>query len=174
MVTQFDRELVMTDRTMEFFSWDELAKQIGHPYPLWPSAILKELIDNGLDAAEDAGQPPRIEVIIEDDRIAVSDNGGGIPLDELARSIDFATRTTIKAHYVAPTRDRQGKALKTILAAPFVVSGDQERVTIDAHGVRHDILIRADRLSGRPGVKQMESPSAVKTGSVIALDWGRR
>jgi hypothetical protein len=40
------------DRTMEFFSTKELAQQIGAQPADWPIFLLKELIDNGLDAAE--------------------------------------------------------------------------------------------------------------------------
>ena len=171
MTPAMTRETVTIDRAMEFFREDELAKQIGFSRPWWAAAILKEVIDNGLDAAEDAGRPPEVEVRIGSDGFTVADNGPGIRPEVVAGSLDFTTRTTDKALYVAPTRGRQGNAMKTIWAAPFVVSGGTGEVTIEACGVRHDVAVTTDRLNGTPNVDRAESPSAVKPGSVFAVRW---
>jgi DNA topoisomerase VI subunit B len=45
-------------RELEFFSKKELQMQIGHREELWLLALLKELIDNALDACETASVPP--------------------------------------------------------------------------------------------------------------------
>ena len=39
-------------REMEFFTEKELQMQIGYGKAWWPVAILKELVDNALDACE--------------------------------------------------------------------------------------------------------------------------
>ena len=39
---------------MDFLSAKELVTQTGHSVDEWPFVILKELIDNALDAAEEA------------------------------------------------------------------------------------------------------------------------
>jgi hypothetical protein len=44
----------------------------------WPLVVAKELLDNSLDAAEEAEVAPDITVIVEADRIIVRDNAGGI------------------------------------------------------------------------------------------------
>ena len=46
----------------------------------WPLVVLKELVDNALDAAEKVGVPPQISVSVGDGVIAVQDNGPGIPI----------------------------------------------------------------------------------------------
>jgi DNA topoisomerase VI subunit B len=73
------RTTFTTSRLLEFFSEAELAKQIGHQRNLWPIAILKELVDNALDACESAGvKVPKIKAEIGDDFFSVADNGPGI------------------------------------------------------------------------------------------------
>ena len=49
------RQTFKQNRTLEFFSEKELSMQLGHSRRFWPIAILKELIDNSLDACETAG-----------------------------------------------------------------------------------------------------------------------
>src|SRR6266852_464178 len=125
-----ERTTFETSRLLEFFSEKELVMQIGHNRSLWPAAILKELIDNGLDACEKAGVSPRIRVCVEDNALVVRDNGPGLPVDTLARSLDYAVRVSDKAHYVSPTRGRLGNALKCVWAAPFVVDGRHGQVEV--------------------------------------------
>ncbi len=48
------RESFRTSRLLDFFSEKELAAQIGHQVADWPLVIGKELIDNSLDACEEA------------------------------------------------------------------------------------------------------------------------
>ena len=64
---------------LEFFSEKELMMQIGHSKQLWPLALARELIDNGLDACESAGMPPTIRVIVEPDALSIADSGPGLP-----------------------------------------------------------------------------------------------
>jgi hypothetical protein len=49
-----DRLIFTTSRLAEFSSEKELINQTGHDSDDWPLVILKELIDNALDAAEGA------------------------------------------------------------------------------------------------------------------------
>jgi DNA topoisomerase VI subunit B len=58
MQQAFERTTFQTSRLLEFFSEKELQLQIGFAIEQWPIALLKELIDNALDAAESAGVPP--------------------------------------------------------------------------------------------------------------------
>jgi hypothetical protein len=61
-------------RLMEFCSERELQNQTGHSVYEWPLVIAKELIDNGLDACEEAEVPPEIQIVVEKDTIVVQDN----------------------------------------------------------------------------------------------------
>ena len=45
------RTVFQTSRVLEFFTDKELTMQIGFPRQQWPLALLKELLDNALDAA---------------------------------------------------------------------------------------------------------------------------
>src|SRR4029453_10816768 len=118
----------------------------GHSRHAWPVVIAKELLDNALDAAEEAGTPPVIEVKVDDDGITVEDNGPGIPADVVADVLDFGVRVSSREAYVSPTRGAQGNALKTIVAMPFVLDGRHGLVEIEARSVRHEIDFGVDRI----------------------------
>ena len=124
----FNRETFTTDRTLEFFSEKELQMQIGHSPNWWPVAMVKELIDNSLDACETAGVLPEIEVIVEADAVSIKDNGPGLPVKIIEQSLDYMIRVSDKSHYVSPTRGQLGNALKCLWAVPFVMSGDSGQI----------------------------------------------
>jgi DNA topoisomerase VI subunit B len=75
MSAALQRETFTTSRLAEFCTLRELEKQTGHDATDWPVYVAKELIDNALDATEEAGISPQIEVLLGDDSITVSDNG---------------------------------------------------------------------------------------------------
>ena len=120
------------------------------------SSIIKELIDNALDACEEAGIAPVIRVTVARGKIRVRDNGPGIPPETVASILDFTTRTSSREAYVAPDRGRQGNALKTILAMPFALSGEEGRVEIVARGIRHEITFRVDRIAQQPVIDHQQ------------------
>ena len=68
MMQQLKRTTFETSRLMEFFSEKELAMQIGSDPASWPLALVKELIDNALDACESAGTAPQITVTVKTTR----------------------------------------------------------------------------------------------------------
>src|SRR6516164_6268768 len=75
----FTRAVFTTSRLLDFCSKRELVKQVGHAVEQWPLVILKELLDNSIDAAEEAGKAPSIQVEVSRGKIVVTDNGPGIP-----------------------------------------------------------------------------------------------
>ena len=78
--SSLEREVFSLSRELEYFTADELEKQTGYPRDRWwPDVIAKELFDNGLDGAETAGVAPELTVCWSGSRLAVADNGGGIP-----------------------------------------------------------------------------------------------
>ncbi len=87
------RTTFSASRLLDFCSIDELVKQTGHSPTEWPLVILKELVDNALDACEEAGVAPIIEVVVDGDGIAVSDNGPGIPASTVESLLDYHVRT---------------------------------------------------------------------------------
>jgi DNA topoisomerase VI subunit B len=164
-----------TDRLLEFTSVAELSKLIGYTPGLWPAVAIKELIDNALDAAEDANIAPTIAIRIStiDHTIMVSDNGPGIAADVIERLADFRTKTSSREAYVAPTRGAQGNAVQTVLAMPFALEGTSGRTIIEAHGIAHPITFTIDHVHRVPRIDITRQPSSVQNGTSITLQWPR-
>ncbi len=85
----FDRTTFSTSRLMEFFTEKELQMRIGYSKVLWPLILLKELVDNSLDACENARIQPKIEILLEADTLSVLDNGPGLPTATLEQSLNY-------------------------------------------------------------------------------------
>jgi DNA topoisomerase VI subunit B len=165
------RETFSTSRLIEFVSRKELTAQTGHGPEDWPLVVLKELTDNALDACEEAGIAPVIRVTVAGGKIRVRDNGPGIPTETVASILDFTTRTSSREAYVAPDRGAQGNALKTILAMPFALSGDEGRVEIVAKGVRHTVVFRTDQIRQVPVLDLATEAAPVRIGTSITVHW---
>jgi hypothetical protein len=102
-VKELDRATFRTSRLLDFCSQKELTAQTGHAMAEWPVVILKELIDNALDACEEAGISPCIEIRVDDEAIVIKDNGPGMPDDVIADILDFSIRVSSREAYIAPT-----------------------------------------------------------------------
>ena len=161
-----------TSRLLEFFTEKELTMQIGHDQRLWPLALVKELVDNALDACDLAGIAPKIIVTVEPDAVSVLDNGPGLPERTLERSLDYLVRVSDKAFYVSPTRGQLGNALKCVWAAPYVVDGEHGRVEVRTAGRCHVIDVTLDRIAQEPVLDHtMHEDGIVKTGTLVTLHW---
>ena len=88
--------------------------------------IVKELIDNALDACEEQGIAPEIAITIDEDSIMVADKGR-----DPARGRRYGARLLgpgLKPRGVCRSGPgRPGNALKTIVAMPFVLNGEVGR-----------------------------------------------
>jgi hypothetical protein len=117
----------------------------GQTAPDFGNVVLKELIDNALDACESAGIEPRINVTTGLNTngqmvLTVSDNAGGLSRDVIEKILDFSTRNSTNAVYKSPTRGAQGNALKTILCIPTALKElGGGLVVIESKGLRHEI-----------------------------------
>ena len=114
-------------RLAEFTSRAELVNQTGHAIDEWPLVQMKELVDNAIDAAEEAGVPPMVEIAVSSTGITVTDNGAGLGEEAIVDILDYSSRTSSREAYVSPTRGAQGNALETLLAMPFVLDGQRGR-----------------------------------------------
>ena len=146
----FKREVFKTSRLMDFFSRKELTAQVGHPERDWPLVAIKELVDNALDACEEAETEPVIHVTVDDHGIEVTDNGPGLPGCAIDAILDFSVRVSSREAYVSPTRGARGNALKTLIAMPFVLDGEAGTVEIEACGARHVITCEVDHIQQKP------------------------
>jgi DNA topoisomerase VI subunit B len=162
----------MTSRLAEFCTQSELVRLTGHAVDYWPRYIFKELVDNALDAAEEAGTAPVIKINASNGIITVDDNGPGIPAETVTSILDYGTRTSSRAAYVAPTRGAQGNALQTILAMPYVLAGGEDNALtiIESRGVKHSISFSQDPVSQEPCIEHTQEPSNVITaGTSISV-----
>jgi hypothetical protein len=133
----------------DFFTVNGLQSSTGQTSRDFGNVVLKELIDNALDACESAGIEPRINVAANytDNGqmvLTVSDNGAGLDGAIVEKILDFDTRTSDKAAYKSPTRGAQGNALKTIFGIPTASFKELGLdggglVTIESKGLRHEI-----------------------------------
>ncbi len=167
MSVVLERTVFETSRDAEYVDLRELQAQTGQAREQFAAVILKELVDNALDACETAGIAPRVTIDVTDDagmlQIAVSDNGTGISPETVERITNFQTRTSDKAAYRAPTRGAQGNALKTVLGIPCAL-GHHAPIMIEACGVRHAITISVDPAGElRIDRKRMPMPTACGT-----------
>lgn len=171
MSAELRRTAFSTSRFLEFFDVKELQMQIGHDRHTWPIALVKELIDNGLDACEAAGIAPVLSVDVDLDAVAVSDNGLGLPVEILHGSLDYSVRVSDKRHYVAPTRGQLGNALKTIWAAPFAINGQHGQAEVWTRGTHYTIDVTLDRIAQTPHLDLSETPTDVKNGTIVKMHW---
>jgi DNA topoisomerase VI subunit B len=95
--------------------------QTGHPVEDWRRVIVKELVDNGLDSAEEHDISPVVTIGISTmtGEIIVTDNGPGIATATVDGILDYTVRVSSREAYPSPSRGRQGNALKTLLPSPL-------------------------------------------------------
>jgi len=181
-----ERQTFSFSRAGEYFDARELQAQTGQPVGEFFAVILKELADNGLDAAEMAGVVPKLYIGVKlkgkSVRLYIRDNGTGIPASTVEKILDFTTRTSDKSAYRSPTRGCQGNALKTIVGIPHAL-GSKAPILVEAQGVRHIIRAWTDPagevqvdhkrqdIPSRPGTRwQLTLPAAGL--DVAPMTWG--
>ncbi len=168
---KLERTTFRTSRLLDFCSRKELIAQTGQRPDAWPLVVLKELVDNALDACEEADIAPEITIRVDDNCIAVADNGPGIPAEIISGVLDFSMRISSREAYVAPDRGAQGNALKTIVAMPFVLDGNQGGLEVDAVGALHRIKFTVDPIRQEPVIRHNVDPTDRKNGTEILMEW---
>src|SRR5260370_31056061 len=167
------RETFTTSRLAEFCSQRELVAQTGHVVADWPLAILKELVDNAIDIAEEIGTAPSVNISVDgtSGEIAVVHNGPGLPPGPVVPLLDYSVRVSSREAYVSPTRGAQGNALKTLIAMAFALDGTKGETIIEAHGIAHRITFAVDRLRPEPRISHQKATSDVTIGTRITVRW---
>ena len=171
MTQLLERTTFKTSRLLDFASEKELVAQTGHQKGDWPLVVLKELLDNSLDAAEEAGVAPVISVTVNSQGITVADNGTGLPVETIKSILYYSVRVSSREAYMAPDRGAQGNGLKTIVAMPFVLDSNRGQVVISASGVDSIITFRVDHLRQEPVIDVDTQESFVKSGTSIMVRW---
>ena len=170
---RLERVAFRTSRLLEFCSEKELTLQTGHPASDWPLVIAKELVDNALDACEEANIAPVVTVTVGTNLIEVVDNGPGLPETTLNGVLDYTVRASSREAYVSPTRGAQGNALKTVLAMPYALAGAEQRgrVEFEAHSKRHVIEFAVDQIRQEPVIKRSAEPCGRQIGTSVRVHW---
>jgi DNA topoisomerase VI subunit B len=165
-------------RLMEFCSARELQNQTGHGVHDWPLVVGKELMDNALDACEEAEVAPEITITVDAGMIVLQDNAAGIDTETIKSILDYTIRVSSREAYVSPTRGAQGNALKTILAMGYVLDrnngsdADAAGITvIETRGIRHQIEFRVDHINNQPKIIHTTAESEVKVGTKLTIQW---
>jgi Histidine kinase-, DNA gyrase B-, and HSP90-like ATPase len=157
---------------LEFANEAELAKRMGCQRQYWLRATLKELVDNALDASEEAGiETPSILVAVEDNKLTVADNGPGIAPELVERLCVRSERTSTREAYAAPDRGAQGNALQVLMALPFGFGLEEAGLTITSRGIEHTIALRVNRLEQRVDLERTTREVAAKPGTTVAIEW---
>jgi DNA topoisomerase VI subunit B len=161
-------------RLTEFCTRRELVNQTGHDVSEWALVVLKELVDNAIDACEEAEITPVISVTVEGGSIVVEDNGPGIPVKTIQGVLDYDIRVSSREAYASPTRGAQGNALKTVLPMAYVLDerGGEDasgKTTIEAQGIAHHIEFSVDHIRQEPKIAHTTAPSPVVRGTRVTV-----
>lgn len=148
MSAKLERTTFSASRAAEYFDARQLSALTGAPTDEFANVILKELVDNSLDACETAGVAPEIDIVVDNTaggiRIGVSDNGPGIPSEVVRSLLDYNIRVSDKAAYRSPTRGAQGNALKTVIGIPYALGSREPLTVIARDGIKHTIRPNID------------------------------
>lgn len=176
MSAPLNRVAFETSRALDFVGTHELTAQIGHGPDEWLLVILKELVDNALDEAEEAGTAPQISIAVDSTTgtVSIADNGRGLPARTITRLLDFSTRISSREAYASPSRGQQGNALKTILAMPFALDGERGETLIESKGQAHRIVFAVDRVRREPRISRTVTSLDVQIGTKITVYWPSR
>ena len=105
---EVQRTVFATPRAAEFLELRALQAQTGQPVEAFGHVVVKELLDNALDAAETAGRAPAVDIGTRTSdglvSVTVSDNGAGIAPATVTDLCDFNLLVSDKAHYRGPAR----------------------------------------------------------------------
>lgn len=119
------RRMLERSRSLDYVSLQGLSAQTGCDPKDLDIFVLKELVDNALDACE--GSNATVEVTIEEEKfptLTVKDNGKGLTEEDVIRISDFERSYSTKFHFKYPTRGALGNALKCILGIPYALASE--------------------------------------------------
>src|SRR5215218_3872131 len=92
---QLQRTTFKHSRAAQYVDARQLQPMTGQPKCKFAAVVVKELMDNALDACETAGVPPEVGFVVtsttETDSytLTVTDNGLGIPPETVRGALDF-------------------------------------------------------------------------------------
>jgi len=140
-------EVLTRTRKLEFFELSDLQVATGVLANQFHLVILKELMDNAIDACEDE-ESPGVEVCIHSSEkglysFCIGDNGPGLSAEDIEKILDFEHYASSKSAYKIPTRGRLGNALKTIVGIPIAMNHQTEMIPLIIHtrGIKYTVKV---------------------------------
>ena len=176
---KIERVAFTTSRLMEFCTEKELIAQTGHEFYRWPCVVVKELVDNAIDAAEEAEVPPSIKITLTSVtskspiRIVIARQWSGHPL----RRPSPVSSTTMSG---SPPRKRSfprrgaGRATRSRRSCRWPMSSvarSRGETWIEAGGVKHRIVFSVNQIKQEPVVQDIRSRSSVTLGTRVTVFW---
>jgi DNA topoisomerase VI subunit B len=165
------RSILSFSRDLEFATETELAKRVGCRRHYRLRVVVKEMIDNSLDSAEEHGIDPEITITIDGSGLTVADNGPGMSAELVERLCIRSERTSIREAFAACDPGSQGNALPVIMALAFGFGREEAGLTITSRGVEHAITLRVNRLKGCIDLERATRDAATTPGTSISLVW---
>lgn len=177
-----ERHFHTDSRAGENFTKDGLETLTGQPSGKWGRYVVKELVDNALEAAE-TGDDPAVSVTMSlggsqrrqyIESVSVSDNGPGIPESELKQIADVERFGGTKRHYALPSRGTQGNALMTLLGIQHLADGGP--LVIETRGRTYEFHVDDTTIDAVPGVEMSKAATATATdgggGTTVTVEFG--
>ncbi|PWE55452.1 hypothetical protein DEM27_15470 [Metarhizobium album] len=153
-------QFVRTDASL-YLHPDRLSQKAGAPKHLLRRMALKELADNGLDAA-----PTVTLTTIDDDTFVIQDDGPGIDPAKVAMMFSV-TRPMMSSKLVRrPTRGMVGNGNRVVAGAAFASGGF---LVVESRGARQELSF--DRTTGET-VVTARTASELNNGTRITIKFG--
>lgn len=182
---------IFDSRTIdELVTKKDCRARTGLPDSRFPEVILKELIDNALDHAEQHLTDPLRPIVLvldlhSDGALQVASyDGPGLSFDTLQRVLDPTTFTSTNRKFRAPTRGAQGRGLLDVLSIPValhnevqalhptVVESQGQSYTVDlCRGSSPDISLGSSLVTEGTSTTTYLPPSALDPDTLIG--WAR-
>src|SRR3712207_5577463 len=163
------RARIKADREIEFVraDWalflhpDRLPQKAGCPRDRLRAMILKELVDNALDAGADA-----VLDQIDPDTWSVTDDGPGLDREQVVRLFAVNRPMTSTKLVRRPTRGAIGNGLRVVTGGVLASGG---RLQVESRGARY--LLDVDRGTGETVVIE-EDGNGIEAGTRVIVAFG--
>jgi hypothetical protein len=154
----------------ELFTEAGLTRHLGVGRDDWFLALLKELLDDAIDACEISGvSSPDIGVKITHTTLAIAYNGHSLLKAPLSEYVLSSAESISESPYLSLSRGQKGNTLKSLLAAGLLVDGDSSCVHVESCGQRHVIEVRHRTNTDGPVLNHAVQESDVITGVKITF-----
>jgi hypothetical protein len=164
-------------RTRENFTKEGLTSLTGQSSRRWGRYVVKELVDNALEAVEGTADPS-ITVRLWGEKlyvqaVEVEDNGPGIGEEMLRQIADPEAFGGTKRHYALPTRGTQGNALMTIIGIQHLADGGGP-LPIRTRSVEYTLSVQESTLQGVPSVQLRKEGATSVEGTAVRVEFGSK